>query len=455
MRAVPLLIVNAGPEDGASALYALALDTDSSPPLNLSHAIPPSSSVIGFSVSPDAARVAFLASAPEIGAIDVYIVDVDGSRTKKLSPDGLANGTASLLGWSKSGGSLLFQQDTRTYVARIDGSARIEVPNRNETWTPDESEVVYVDGMNIMIAAPDGENARPLATSTAPIAMQGLSSGGGWLITASRPAQGLSIKAWSTIGAGAIDLPKTISTQFPQWSPKVEGLYAWVDPKGQAALGDVEGNATDAFEATGVERVEWSPDGKQIALSGLELVISSAVQTDAPAPIHVIGTSLTGRAPAFEWSPDCNYIAYAATLPKGTNEEVFVQAVRGTLAPEVIKMSGNAAIGSSVRSLAWSPDGRFVTYQADHRQVGTDELALTELTSDRHIVIGKVNDVSWPRDDSAWSRDGRLLAFQVDSNLTVLEAESFDSKSVEARLPNGARSRSFEFAEKLVADATR
>lgn len=453
-HAVPLLVVNAGPTNGPNALYALTVDDDSAAPLNLSHSIPPSSSVIGFSVSPDAARVAFLAAAPDVGAIDVYVVDVDGTNTKKLSPDGLGNGTASLLAWSKSGASLLFQQDTRTYAARVDGSARIEIPTRNMTWTPDESAVVYADGTSVMIADPDGQNARPLATSTAPIAMQGLSSGGGWLITASRPSKGLSVKAWNTLGTDAIDIPSTSTVQYPEWSPAVEGLYAWLDSKGSAALGDVEGKLSDVLETSGVDHFEWSPDGQQIALSGAELIIS-AVPTDSAEPIHVVGTSLTGRAPAFEWSPDYNFIAYAATLPKGTNEEVFVQAVRGTLAPEVIKMSGNAAVGSSVRSFTWSPNGRFVAYQADHRQLGTDELALTELTSDRHIVIGKVNDVAWPREDSAWSRDGRLLAFQINAKLTVLEAATFDSKSVEARLPSGARSRGFEFAEKLVLDSTR
>ena len=441
----PVLVVNAGPADGPNGLFAVALDDAAAPPLELSHAIPPGNSVLGFSVSPDGRHVIFFVVADSIAAVDLYVVDIDGSNTKKLSPDGLANGMATLLGWSKSGASIVFQQDVRIYVARIDGSARFEVPSRDVSWTKDESRVVYANGKTIMIADPDGSNAAPLATSTAPMATQGLSSDGNWVMTSSRPLQGLSVRAWSTAGTGDVDLPATSVTQYPVWSPVTDGLYAWLDTKGVVSLGDVAGQMQGAFDASGIERFSWSPDGTMVALSGKELVISESPPSTTP-PLHVVGTSITGRAPAFKWSPDCEYIAYAATLPQATNEDVFVQAVKHPSLPPALKMSGNAAVGSTVLSFAWSPNGRYLAYQADHRQLLTNELAVTELGTDRHIVIGKVGDVSWPRDDSAWSRDGRFLAFEVDGRLTVLDADTFDSTSVEARLPANLRSRAFEFA---------
>lgn len=440
----PVLIVNAGPAAGPNGLYALALDDATAPPVDLSHAIPPSNSVLGFSVSPDGTHIVFFVLADGVAAVDVYVVDVDGSHTKKLSPDGLADGMATLLGWSKSGASIVFQQDVRTYVARIDGSARFEVPSRDVTWTKDESRVVYANGKTIMVADPDGKNAAPLASSTAPMATQGFSSAGNWLMTTSRPLQGLSVRAWNTTGAGAVDLPATSLTQYPVWSPAADGLYAWLD-KGLVALGNVDGSEPVPFDPTGIERFSWSPDGSLLALSGQELIISAVPPAAAP-PIHIVGTSITGRAPGFKWSPDGRYIAYAATLPQATNEDVFVQAVKDAPMPPASKMSGNAALNSTVLTFSWSPNSRFVAYQADHRQLGTNELSITELVSDRHIVIGKVTDVAWPRDDSAWSRDGRLLAFQVDSKLTVLNADTFDSKNVEGRLPVGTRSRAFDFA---------
>ena len=109
-QSIPVLVISAGATSDRTSLYALDLG-DTEPTLRLlTHAIPPNSNVVSFSVSPDGSRVAFVVAAV-VTALDLYVVDIDGAHTRKLSPDGLADGMAYILGWSRSGASLSFQHD--------------------------------------------------------------------------------------------------------------------------------------------------------------------------------------------------------------------------------------------------------------------------------------------------------------------------------------------------------
>jgi Tol biopolymer transport system component len=443
-RSTPVLVVSAGAASGPNSLYALELGSSEPSVQLLTHAIPPNTHVVSFSVAPNGARVAFVVAAV-VTAVDVYVVDIDGSHTRKLSPDGLADGMAYILGWSPSGASLVFQHDGHNYAARADGSALFEVPSRDVTWTPDETHLVYADNRSVVLANLDGSDARTLAASTAPIAIEGWSSGGGWLMTASRPASGPAIQAWTNDGSVVRDLPSEHPTQPPLWSPTTEGLYAWVDANGDAMVSSVDADLASAAGASGVDNLSWSPDGSHLALIGAELVVTSVPISPKVSAIHVLGKSSAGLAPSFQWSPDGHRIAFAATLPGSANEDVLVQTIDGIEPSVAERVSGTAARGSSVRSFSWSPNARFVAYQADHRQLGTDELAITELASGRHLTLGKTAGHGLPRDGGSWSHDGRLLAFQLDSELTVLDTETFDSQKLEARLPSGTRSQVFQF----------
>lgn len=439
----PVLVLTGSSANEPNALYALPLHPAAASLRVLSHALPPGSSVLSFSVSPTGARVAFTASAADVAALDVYVVDVDGTNMRKVSPDGLANGLGSILGWSPSGASLAFHQDGHYYAVRVDGSARVELPSRDITWTHDEASVVYADGLRVMKAGLDGSNPQPIAVANNLITIQGWSSEGGWLMTASGSPRGPVIQAWNSSGTDVHDLPSSPLGQFPSWSPRSEGVYAWLASTGYAQLSSVDGTVAAEFDAIATQRVSWSPDGTWVALSGAELVLSPAPPNAERPVLHIEGKSPANRAPAFVWSQDSRYIAYAATMPQSTSEELFVRALDAASTP--VRVSGTAAAGSTIRSFSWSPRGRFVTYQADHRRPGTDELALTELATDRHVIIGEVDDLSWPADDSAWSRDGRFLVFELDGKLKVLDCESFVTSDLQARLPSGVQSIGFEF----------
>ena len=164
----------------------------------------------------------------------------------------------------------------------------------------------------------------------------------------------------------------------------------------------VEVAAFDGSAAAGVRwivwGVQWSPDGRQLA------VPARRYEEGAPYRTFLVNADGSGEpVELFEgfpldWSPDGESLAFSARSEEGETLSIFDMA---TSTATVIDK------GKSFGFLAWSPDGQQMAYSMHLPDVTQEEVVVIDRDGGNRRVVAE--DGSHPQ----WSPDGKYLAFST------------------------------------------
>jgi dipeptidyl aminopeptidase/acylaminoacyl peptidase len=145
----------------------------------------------------------------------------------------------------------------------------------------------------------------------------------------------------------------------------VAATFAWAPDGSTMAFAGEErlwllpvdrGGSARSVRVSGVQQVEWSPDGSRLAVAaGSD---SAVVSLDGIATMGILERGGTDPAPAFAWSPDGRRVAYVEG-----DEIVIVDADgggRNVHAAEIMRVIDplGSADPPSVSIVQWSPDGQ-------------------------------------------------------------------------------------------------
>ncbi len=172
-------------------------------------------------------------------------------------------------------------------------------------------------------------------------------------------------------------------------------------------VGGIVGEATYVVEShgkTGPTRVfkgmgsypSWSPDGSRIALLGMHTVTLVSKDGRNSRRLHV---SQVDRS-ALDWSPDSAHLVYVSS-DKGFYGISTVEVNTG----RAVRLSSGWAEAALPR---WSPDGRYIAFEAAEKPGDGRNLYLLEIHGQRRTQLTRTSPSSW---NSKWSGDGAYLYF--------------------------------------------
>jgi len=260
--------------DGDYALYGMNADGSDEGRLTDEHGDTSSPAGTTFQidpdVSPDGTRIAFASA--RAGSLDVYVMDADGSNTRRLTT---ADGNQSQPSWSPDGARIAYQSDQdgdHIYVMRSDGKGARRVtndpaPEIEPAWSPDGGWIAYsrrVPGTEIRelwVVHPDGSGRRRLTAH-------------------GEAAYG---PAWAPDG-------KTVAFASKQETGRFEVFAIGLDG---TRLRRLTFSTEDAFEPA------WSPDGKTIAFSRGGSIVS--VDASGGHPTMLTDPDTNDSSP--DWNP--------------------------------------------------------------------------------------------------------------------------------------------------------
>jgi WD40-like Beta Propeller Repeat len=243
-------------------------------------------------------------------------------------------------------GRLLVSSARGTWIVRGDGTRLRLGPWTAATWSPRGLYVAAWRGRELSAVAPNGRVAWTIAARGA--VRDATWSPDGYRIAYRRDAV-LAVVAGDGTGARVLATP--VRDVAPAWRPGAPHTLAWVGARGRVEVRDVDTGALVWRSSTSVGAVRalaWSADGHRLLAHG----VHSFVVLDVPGTRVSRGnvSAQGARIAAAAWAPRGDRIALAIRGP--TDTSVFVMRAGHLPRNRVFTTTG------TLRSLAWSPDGR-------------------------------------------------------------------------------------------------
>ena len=194
------------------------------------------------------------------------------------------------------------------------------------------------------------------------------------------------------------------------------------DPQGVIWIYDLVHNSRSRFTFGGESSMNaiWSRDGKQIAyLMGnaanafsRKLIVRNADGSGQANEITQIGTLQTLQQELDDWSPDGRYLLYdAGTIGQGNGVDIWMLPMSGDHKPTAfIAAPGDQGFAQ------FSPDGRWVAYSSSEN--GRPEVYVVAFPSTGAKWQISANGGTRPR----WRRDGKEILFEVPGSGKMMSA---------------------------------
>jgi WD40 repeat protein len=273
-------------------------------------------------------------------------------------------------------GRLLVSSSQGTWIVRGDGTRLRLGPWTAATWSPRGLYVAAWRGRELSAVAPDGRVAWTIAARGA--VRDATWSPDGFRI-AYRRDDVLAVVAGD--GTGARILARPVRAVAPAWRPGAPHTLAWVGARGRVEVRDVDTGALvwrSPSSVGAVRALAWSADGHRLLARGGGRVTVLDVTGHRSWRVRL---PRGARVDAAAWAPRGDRIALS--LRKAAVASVYV--TRSALVPRrpVLTTTG------TLRSLAWSPDGRRLLV----RWADADQwLLLSPTTADARITaIGGIS----------------------------------------------------------------
>ena len=279
--------------------------------------------------------------------------------------------------------------------------------------------IIYVDGPNTGPSIwslpyspgtlqPAGKAFRIVASGSSPMV-----SDTGTLVYSDVPPRRFQLTWIDRAGANLKTLGEPMAWNRPLLSP--DGLKVVVelrDERPDLWIYDVEGGSRSRLtDDVVVERLgAWSPDGRQITyLAGFGTTVS--LVTKAADGSGVVRAEATGIQDV-TWSPDGRFLV-GTVRGRGTNGDLVCQErhSNGTLGEPAVFLRTAA----DERQAQFSPDGRHIAYASD--ETGRYEVYVRAFPGGTAAQRVSVNGGGSPR----WRRDGREL-FYVEGGRKLMSA---------------------------------
>jgi Tol biopolymer transport system component len=310
----------------------------------------------------------------------VYVMNVDGSGKRRVSPAGEERSWTGSPRWSPDGSRLAYEFRRETfgapraeYLVKADGSWGRRLTSGGEPrWSPSGQKLSFVRDGDIWAINTDGSGIQRLTNdrrgaptgapwspdgTTLAAALGDTSLAGGDLKNVC--SEGLYAIRADGSGEARIARAKACHPAAPQWSPRGDRI-AFSDG-GRVVVVNADGSARVAL-ADGTDPV-WSPDGTRLAFSrGRLFIVASTGGTATP----ITPTDTPAVRPS--WSPDGRTIVFGDSDPREDHDRfragIFSVAPDGTglkrLAPDeqtAVELR-DARTGARVASFL-TPDGAY------------------------------------------------------------------------------------------------
>jgi hypothetical protein len=242
-------------------------------------------------------------------------------------------------------GRLLVSSSHGTWIVRGDGTRLRLGPWTGATWSPRGLYVAAWRGRELSAVAPNGRVAWTIA-ARGPVRDVAWSPDGYRI--AYRRDDALAVVAGDGTGARALAQP--VRPVAPAWRPGAPHTLAWVGTSGRVEVRDVDTGALvwrSSVSVGAVRALAWSADGRRLLARGARRVVVLAVNDDRRWRVRLPAGSRVGAA---AWAPRGDRIALA--VRQGSSTSVYVTPSALVPRQPVFKIYG------TLRSLAWSPNGR-------------------------------------------------------------------------------------------------
>jgi WD40 repeat protein len=266
-------------------------------------------------------------------------------------------------------GRLLVSSRAGTWIVRGDGTRLRLGPWTAATWSPHGLYVAASRGRTLSAVAPDG---RVAWTWTARGTVRDAAWAPDGYRIAYRRDDALAVIAGD--GTGARLLAQPVRAVAPAWRPGAPHTLAWVGSRGRVEVRDVDTGALVWRSAASVGRVRelaWSADGHRLLARGADRAVVLDVHGNR---VWRVRLPRGAQVSAAAWAPHGDRMALAVRTADATS--VYVTGSARVPRRPVFATSG------TLRSLAWSPDGRRLLV----RWAEADEWLLLSPTSARGAV---------------------------------------------------------------------